>query len=795
MSLVDWIRNLYSVPERGDPTVTTYTVYNLKPFTEYRFRIQSTNDIGPSGWSEESNATTTLPAAPSTTVTNLRVTPITRTDVSVTWDPLPASQFNGDIESGGYKIEYREGTDFPSPLTSSPQVELKGITIGEVVLNELIRNKNYEITVIPYNSQGLGPASRPVVVYVGEAVPTGAPRSVKAEAVSPTELRISWSPPEADSQNGDLLGYKIFYRSEARLENEIEVVTASHTSHSLIFLDMYRNYTISMSAFNPAGEGPESERVTARTLQGIPGPPSNLSFSEITMNSLKVSWDSPEKPNGEILGYIVAYETAEQDENYSKQVKQRVSERFLFIHNLEEEITYTFSVRAQTIDYGPPVIGNVTTGPQEGSPRPIRNLVLSKEKNAILLSWTNSNSGRGPILGYYIESRRKDEDKWKTEARTEGGAIQEYMMPYQNLLPTTKYTFRVMAYSKYGISLPATSQESITTPSKRYLEYGYLSGVKPFYRQPWFLVALAAASIVITIVVVAILCVKSKSYKYKDQAKQQRLEEARSLDETNFSTFELRQSRRGTMKSNRTTTIDRNTVDRDPAGHRDRGDRGDRGDRDSRGTMRSTASRKSHAPNFAMINGARQPPRPTPSMVNYSDEDSAKGYDENPDDSDSLTEKPSEISSTDSQGTESEQDSRNSSDPHSFVNHYANVNSTFRQSWKKHGKAVAVPEPPRGASAASGGGAIGGAVGGGAASVSQNGTLVRRPLSSGSMAPIGANALTTHQLASTNPRGYSSFTESDQDGSSAVVSLNGTQIVMNNMARSRAPLPGFSSFV
>ena len=61
-----------------------------------------------------------------------------------------------------------------------------------------------------------------------------------------------------------------------------------------------------------------------------------------------------------------------------------------------------------------------------------------------------------------------------------------------------------------------------------------------------------------------------------DQAKQQRLEEARSLDEANFSTFELRQSRRGTMKSNRTTTIDRNTVDRDPSGHRER-------DRDSRG--------------------------------------------------------------------------------------------------------------------------------------------------------------------------------------------------------------------
>ena len=129
-----------------------------------------------------------------------------------------------------------------------------------------------------------------------------------------------------------------------------------------------------------------------------------------------------------------------------------------------------------------------------------------------------------------------------------------------------------------------------------------------------------------------------------------RLDEARSLDEANFSTFELRQSRRGTMKSTRTTTIDRtSTVDRDPAGvhHGTLSDRHHRPDRDSRGTMRSTASRKST--NFAMINGARQPPRPAPSMVNYSDEDSAKGYDENPDDSDSLTEKPSEISSTDSQ--------------------------------------------------------------------------------------------------------------------------------------------------
>lgn len=81
------------------------------------------------------------------------------------------------------------------------------------------------------------------------------------------------------------------------------------------------------------------------------------------------------------------------------------------------------------------------------------------------------------------------------------------------------------------------------------------------------------------------------------------------------------------------------------------------------------------------------------------------------------------------QNSESENESVKS-EPHSFVNHYANVNDTLRQSWKK-----------------------------------------QRPV-----------------------RNYSSYTDSEPEGS-AVVSLNGGQIVMNNMARSRAPLPGFSSFV
>lgn len=70
-------------------------------------------------------------------------------------------------------------------------------------------------------------------------------------------------------------------------------------------------------------------------------------------------------------------------------------------------MTYTFSVRAQTIDLGVAIKGNVTTGPQPGSPKSPSDLSLVKTVSSVALKWTNGASGKGPILGYYIQSRRK----------------------------------------------------------------------------------------------------------------------------------------------------------------------------------------------------------------------------------------------------------------------------------------------------------------------------------------------------------------------------------------------------
>nr|XP_012142210.1 PREDICTED: protein sidekick isoform X3 [Megachile rotundata] len=705
-----------TIPERVEPTLTSYTANNLKPFTLYQFRIQATNDIGPSTWSTESVQVQTLPAAPSKGVTGLKVVPITTSSIEVHWNPIDEVYWSGDHETGGYRVIYQPVSDFPTALQDTPKEEILGIKAAKIVLSDLTEDRYYEVVVLPFNSEGEGPSSPPVTVYVGEAVPTGEPQHLKAEPISSTEVQLRWKPPQANMQNGDLLGYKIFYlvtdspqELENKQEEEIEVVPASYLTHSLVFLDKYTEYRIQVLAFNPAGDGPRTPPITVRTKEDIPGPPYNLQFTEITMTSLRVSWEAPKLRNGQIVGYIVTYETAEQNDRFSKQVKQKVTETSLLIQPLEEEETYTFMVRAQTIDFGPPISGNVTTGPQEGSPMAPSNLAVTKTVSSVELQWTNGASGKGPILGYYIETRRKDDSRWQTIVRSSNGPLTEYSVSYQNLLPSTSYLFRVISYNRYGISYPAYSTETILTPSKLYLEYAYLQH-KPFYRQTWFMVTLAATSIIIIIMVIAVLCVKSKSYKYKQitvlEEAQKTLEESMAMDtdDRQESDLELYRSRQGgggaiNMASACGTLGKRNTL----------------------------ARKSMHPPPPTML--GKSPPRPSPASVAYhSDEESLKGYDENPDDS-SVTEKPSEISSTDSQGSESENESVQS-DPHSFVNHYANVNDSLRQSWKR-----------------------------------------QKPV-----------------------RNYSSYTDSEPEGS-AVVSLNGGQIIMNNMARSRAPLPGFSSFV
>ena len=311
------------IPEQVEYSATSYTAHTLKPYTAYRFRLQSTNDIGASGWSEASEEVRTLPAAPTEPPQEVKVIPITTNSVRVEWQPVFPDAWSGDKDTAGYRVFYRQQladhNGGPGVFGKPRSLELVEPEGRSLVLEDLLRDSNYEVEVVSYNRQGESRPSPPVTVYVGEAVPTGQPQRVVAQPVSSTEIRITWEPPEDSALNGELLGYKIFYRvsSDSDGQDEVEVISADTTAHELLYLDTYVEYVITILCFNPAGDGPKSEPVLVRTMPDIPGPVAYLNFTDITMNSLKLIWKEPEHPNGKIVGYLVTYETATPDESES----------------------------------------------------------------------------------------------------------------------------------------------------------------------------------------------------------------------------------------------------------------------------------------------------------------------------------------------------------------------------------------------------------------------------------------------------------------------------------------------
>jgi hypothetical protein len=43
-------------------------------------------------------------------------------------------------------------------------------------------------------------------------IPAGPPQQVSVEAVSSTQLRVTWQPPERELWNGDIMGYNIGFK-------------------------------------------------------------------------------------------------------------------------------------------------------------------------------------------------------------------------------------------------------------------------------------------------------------------------------------------------------------------------------------------------------------------------------------------------------------------------------------------------------------------------------------------------------------------------------------------------------
>ncbi|XP_064323092.1 protein sidekick-2 isoform X2 [Phalacrocorax carbo] len=649
----EWVLHSASISRNA----TAFVVDRLKPFTSYKFRVKATNDIGDSEYSEESESLTTLQAAPEEAPTILSVTPHTTTSVVIRWQPPAEDKINGILL--GFRLRYRElvydslrgftlrgignpGTTWAELTPAYAVHNLSEVSLTQYELDNLSKHRRYEIRMSVYNAVGEGPPSPPQEVFVGEAVPTGAPQNVAVQAATATQLDVTWEPPPAESQNGDIQGYKIHFW-EAQRQNEsarVKTLFLPENGVKLKNLTGYTSYWVSVAAFNAAGDGPRSTPVQGRTQQAAPSAPGSIRFSELTTTSVNVSWEPPPQPNGILDGYRLVYEPCMPVDGVSKIVTVDVkgnSPLWMKVKDLAEGVTYRFRIRAKTFAYGPDVEANITTGPGEGAPGPPGEPFISRYGLAITIHWSSGDPGQGPITRYVIEARPSDEGLWDILIKDIPKEVTSYTFSMDILKQGVSYDFRVIAVNDYGYGTPSTPSPSVSAQK-----------TNPFYEEWWFLVVIALVGLIFILLLVFVLIIRGQSKKYAKKSDSGNGSKATalshgemvSLDEGSFPALELN-NRRLSVKNS-----------------------------------------------FCRKNGiyTRSPPRPSPGSLHYSDEDVTKYNDLIPAESSSLTEKPSEVS--DSQGSDSEYEV----DPghqkaHSFVNHYIS-DPTYYNSWRRQQKGI-----------------------------------------------------------------------------------------------------------
>jgi roundabout axon guidance receptor 2 len=272
-----------------------YIVRGLRPGTSYVFVVRSHNSHGRSGPSSTSNSITTrgdgvvttkltTPSTPSplpeivpvpterfsgaVVIRSVTAEPISATALRLSWQLLPWQGVPAQQRQlvDGYHVRYRRIDDEGSTDSTAVDYAVRTVRPGDVnefVLTGLEPFTFYDIYLQPFYRLAEGAPSVVIRSRTLEDVPSMAPMSVHAAMLDNSTLKISWKQPPKQSQNGHLLGYRIYVHDNVtRLSQEIEV-NSSVESIVVYHLATSVTFTVQVSAFNRRGEGVRSEPVIA----------------------------------------------------------------------------------------------------------------------------------------------------------------------------------------------------------------------------------------------------------------------------------------------------------------------------------------------------------------------------------------------------------------------------------------------------------------------------------------------------------------------------------------------------
>uniref|UniRef100_A0A674MML9 Neogenin 1b n=1 Tax=Takifugu rubripes TaxID=31033 RepID=A0A674MML9_TAKRU len=329
----------YSQEERvvntSRPGEMQVTIQNLMPDTKYRFRVVAHNSNGQGESSAAARVATQAEVQVPGPAPNLQAVSNTPTSVALSWDkPLTG---NGDIVT--YKLFYTDKS-----VGNEQDVDVDG--------------QSYTMT---------GVSTDDITVRTLSDVPSAPPQNLTLEVQNSKSIMLRWQPPPPNSQNGEIINYKIKYRKGSRRSETSDSTSGTQLFMLISGLERGTEYSFRVSAITVNGTGPATEWTTAETFESdldesrVPNQPSSLHVRPL-VNSIVVSWTPPDNQDIVVRGYSIGYGIGSP---HSQTIKVDYKQRYYTIENLDPSSHYVITLKAfNNMGEGIPVYESAITRPQ-----------------------------------------------------------------------------------------------------------------------------------------------------------------------------------------------------------------------------------------------------------------------------------------------------------------------------------------------------------------------------------------------------------------------------------------------
>ncbi|XP_013926908.1 PREDICTED: protein sidekick-2 [Thamnophis sirtalis] len=401
-----------------------------------------------------------LPHAPENPIA--RLSAIEKRAINLTW----TKPFDGNSPLLRYILEVSENNAPWTILMASVDPE-----VNSVLVRGLVPARSYQFRLCAVNDVGKGQFSKDTErLSLPEEPPTAPPQNVIASGRTNQSIMIQWQPPPENHQNGILKGYIIrFCLAGLPVGYQFRNISNADVNNLLLEdLIIWTNYEIEVAAYNSAGLGVYSAKVTEWTLQGVPTvSPGNVQAEATNSTTIRFTWNppSPQFVNGINQGYkLIAWEPVQEEDMTVVTVRPNFQDNIHvgYISGLKKFTEYFTSVLCFTTPGDGPRSPPQLVRTHEDVPGPVGHLSFNEILDTSLkVSWQEPLEKNGILTGYRIS--------WEEYNRT-NTRVTHYLpnvtLEYRvtGLTALTTYTIEVAAMTSKGQGLVSSSTISSGVP-------------------------------------------------------------------------------------------------------------------------------------------------------------------------------------------------------------------------------------------------------------------------------------------------------------------------------------------